>query len=152
MRSPSMSHKQGIKGRQTMAAKSECAYELHMHFNPDPCFKRTKIVHKKNLGKCTAGFTVQHLLAHNPDTWSILSHFPLISTSLKFYPQLKTITHLDNDLSCLHCFTQTMSALYKAIWCSFNSDNKRGQSTQITEDKCSTGALKSLALLSILII
>ena len=51
MRSPSMSRRRGIKGRQTMAATSECTYELHTHFNPDPCFKRTKIVHKKNLGE-----------------------------------------------------------------------------------------------------
>ena len=51
MRSPSMSHKQGIKGGQAMAAKSECTYELHTHFNPDLCLKRTKIVNKMSLGK-----------------------------------------------------------------------------------------------------
>lgn len=36
MRSPSMSHKQGIKGRQTTAAKSECAYKPTHISNPDP--------------------------------------------------------------------------------------------------------------------
>lgn len=58
MRSPSMSHKQGIKGKEgrPRQQKSECAYKLHTHFNPDPCFQRTKIVHKEESGKMNCWF------------------------------------------------------------------------------------------------
>lgn len=55
MRSPSMSHKQGIKGRQTTAAKSECAYKLHT-FQPGSVFSKDQNCAQEEFWKMNCWF------------------------------------------------------------------------------------------------